>query len=381
MFTTGSKLLIGATVMATIAAAVYGIAQGGALGTVGLTFAAVALAVLAGVNIYVRDSDVSAMDAAAVAAAPAAALAPGASVWPAVAALGAALVVIGVASFPVVVIFGVIALFAATVEWMVQSWSERASADSGYNATVRARIAHPLEFPLLALVGLAILVYSFSRIMLFLSKAGGPVAFALIAALILVAGFVIAMRPALKSAAVAGVATVAALGLVAGGVGAALEGERDIHVYETTTDLAREQECDTTEETEADENASQTVAAKANITAEVTLRDDGRLVARSLGVAGDQSTVVVQRNNPTNVRFRNETSEARRMVLELGPNGSTLSDPTASTAPTQRCTALVEEGGSQLLTFSIATPSMAREQPYLFTVPGVEGAEVEVVVP
>jgi len=321
------------------------------------------------------------MDPAAVASSPAAASAPGASVWPVVGALGAALVVIGVASFPVVVVFGVIALLAATVEWMVQAWSERASADGGYNADVRSRIAHPLEFPLFAIVGIGIIVYSFSRIMLVLSKSGGPVAFGVIAALILVAGFVIALRPRLRSGAVVGVAAIAALGLVAGGVAAALDGERDIHVYETTTDLAREKECDTTEETEADENASQTVAAKANINSEVTLRDDETLVARSLGITGDQTTVTVGRNSPTNVRFRNESAEPRRLLLDLGPNGATLSDPVGSGQPTQRCTALVEEGGSQLLTFSITAPSAGREAPYVFTVPGLEGTEIEVVVP
>ena len=381
MFTSGSKLLGGATVLATVAALGYALIVGGALGTVGLSFAAISLGIVAGVNLYTRDADVSAMDEVAVANAPAGVPAPGASVWPVVAALGAALVAVGVASFPVVVVFGLIALFAATVEWMIHSWSDRASADTAYNANVRSRIAHPLEFPLLALVAAAIIVYSFSRIMLVLSKSGGPVAFAVIAALILAAGFVIALRPALKTGAVAGVAVVATLGLVAGGVAAALDGERDIHVYETTADLAAEEECETTEETEADENASQTVAAKANIAAEVTLREDDTLVARNLGISGEQSRVVVQRNNATNVRFRNDSSEHRRMVLELGDNGSTLSEPEGNGQPTQRCTALVEEGGSQLLTFSIITPSAAREEPYRFVVPGVDGAEVEVVVP
>jgi len=32
----------------------------------------------------------------------------------------------------------------------VQSWSERASADSAYNAGLRKRLLHPLEFPILA---------------------------------------------------------------------------------------------------------------------------------------------------------------------------------------------------------------------------------------
>ena len=49
--------------------------------------------------------------------------------------------------------------------------------------------------------------------------------------------------------------------------------------------------------------------------------------------------------------------------------------------PNQRCTQLAEEGGSQLMTFSIPTPSSVADSPYSFFVPGVEGAELEVVVP
>ena len=65
------------------------------------------------------------------------------------AALGAVLVVVGLVTYPVVFMFGIIALLAAAVEWMVQAWSERASADVAFNADVRGRIAHPLEFPIL----------------------------------------------------------------------------------------------------------------------------------------------------------------------------------------------------------------------------------------
>ena len=87
---------------------------------------------------------------------------------------------------------------------------------------------------------------------------------------------------------IAVVAVIAGLGLVAGGAAAALDGEREMHPHETTSALAAEGECDTTEETEADEHASQTVAAKANITAEVTLHDDDTLVAHNLGVTGSE---------------------------------------------------------------------------------------------
>ena len=49
--------------------------------------------------------------------------------------------------------------------------------------------------------------------------------------------------------------------------------------------------------------------------------------------------------------------------------------------PNQQCTQLAEEGGSQLMTFSIPVPSWAAEEPYAFVVPGVDTARVEVIVP
>ena len=58
------ELLVGGAVLAIIAAIVYGVTQEGSLGTVGLISAALALAFLAGVNMYTRDADVSAMDPA-----------------------------------------------------------------------------------------------------------------------------------------------------------------------------------------------------------------------------------------------------------------------------------------------------------------------------
>ena len=63
-------------------------------------------------------------------------------------------------------------LLAATAEWMVQAWSERASADQAYNTEVRERIALPLEFPILAAVGVGVIIYSFSRVMLGLPVEG-----------------------------------------------------------------------------------------------------------------------------------------------------------------------------------------------------------------
>jgi hypothetical protein len=384
MITTGSKLLIGATVMAIVAAIVYGTTSEGALGTIGLSSAAIALGLLAGVNVAIRDSNVSAMDTAALTESPAARRAPGASMWPVVAALGGVLVVVGLVTYPVVTVFGIGALLAATAEWMVQAWSERASADAAYNDEVRGLLANPLEFPILGAIGLGIIVYSFSRIMLFLSKTGGVAAFALLAALLLFIGFVIAYRPTLRGGAIAIVAGLATFGLVAGGVAAAIGGERELHPHPTTGDLAGQADCDTADETEADENASRSVAAKSSVAAELTLGDDGVLVARVPGVDADLSTLELPRSNPSNLIFRNESAEERRLVIDLGTRNET--DATGETIPDtevadQQCTALVDEGGSQLLTVTIGQPSVTSETGYRLFVPGVESAEVGLVVP
>jgi hypothetical protein len=385
MVPNGSKLLIGGAVVAIIAAVVYGTAQGGSLGTVGLIFAAIALTLLAGINVFTRDADVSAMDTAALTDSAAATRTPTGTIWPIVAGVGGVLVVVGLATYPVVLIFGIIALLGAAVEWMIEAWSERASGDVAYNEEVRGRIAHPLEFPLVAAIGVGVLIYSFSRIMLWLSKSSGPALFAIIAALVLAVGFIVAFRPTIRNGAIGVVCSVAALGLVAGGASAALDGQRTIHPHETTGALAQEGKCDVNDETEADENSSQSVAAKANILAEITLDREGQLTARTIGVSGEQTSLTVTRANTTNVMFINESGETRRLVLDLGTQpevdettGDTIPD---KTIPNQRCTQLVESGGKQLMTFSIPVASWAASQPYAFVVPGVETAKIPVSVP
>jgi hypothetical protein len=380
MIPTGSRLLIAATLLAATAAVVYGVSVGGSLGTMGLISAAAALLVPTVINIYTRDANVSSMDPAAATESTAARPAPWRSMWPAVGALGGVLVVVGLVTYPVVFVFGIIALLAAVVEWMIAAWAERASGEAVYNAEVRRRIAHPAEFPVLAALTLGIVVYSFSRIMLFLSKASGPAAFGTIAALVLAAGFLFAFRSNLNRAAVVGVVGIALIGLVTGGIAAALSGERDIEEHETLADVEEEGECSTPDETHADENAGQNVAATAALHATVTLRDDGTLVVNEVdGPANDRVTFV--RANTTNVLFENETDEERRLVLDLGEQDVENEETgETETVAHQLCTALVDEGGTQLLTFSIYEPS-AVAGPYEFFVPGVDGETIEVIVP
>ena len=386
MFTTGSKFLVGGAVLATIAAIAYGITQDGALGTIGLISAAIALAFLAGINMYVRDSDVSSMDTTALTQSAAAAPVPGPSVWPIVGALGGVLVVVGLVTYPVVFVFGILALLAAAVEWMVQAWSERASADVVFNDNVRSRIAHPLEFPILAAVGAGILIYSFSRIMLFLSKSSGPAVFAAIAALLLAGGFVDRLpavaahrrhrrglrrrcprpRHRRRQRRARGRARAAS----ARDDGRARRRRRVRHAGGDRGRRAR-----------LADRRRQGQPHRRGDPAATTTRSSPRTSASPATRTRWSST----RSNPTNVLFINESSEDRRLVLDLGTRaeideetGDTIPD---TEVPAQLCTQLVEEGGSQLLTFSIPTSSAVAEPPYRFVVPGVDGAEVEVLVP
>ena len=109
-----------------------------------------------------------------------------------------AAIAVGAVSKPIVFKAGVVLVLAAGVEWMVQGWSERASADPAYNAELRKRMLHPLEFPVLGAAGLAVVIYSFSRIMLWIDKSRGPVVFIVAGALVLFGGFLFASKPSLK---------------------------------------------------------------------------------------------------------------------------------------------------------------------------------------
>ncbi len=380
MFTTGSKLFIGATTLSLISTIVYGVAVGGTdgwLGTIGLLSLTIALAFITGVVIFIRDANVRSAQSDATTASSAAQPAPGASMWPAVGALGVSLLAIGVVTLPIVFLIGAVFVLAAIVEWMIQGWSERASGDTNYNAQVRKRLLHPLEFPALAALGIAVIVFSFSRIMLFLSKTGGPVAFVVVAVLIMIGGFLFAARPTLKKGLVAGVCSIAALGLISTGAVMAIDGARHIEPHEI---IAKDPSiCASNTATEADEHSSQGLAAKANTAATIVF-EDGKLYALVIGQTAPSQSITLPRGNPSNIVFKNLDREEVRLTANLG----TFEEDVNGTKVTKKpitCTALVEQGGRQFLSLRMPKSSIASSTPYTFTVPGVDGSSVEIVVP
>ena len=248
------------------------------MGTIGLTSAAIALAFLAGVNIYTRDSNVWDDEISSVRDRPGRRAAPGQQhLADGVRARR------GRAHRRPRHLSGRLrrrcrrCCSPTGAEWTAEAWAERASADAAYNAEVRSRIANPLEFPLAAAIGIGVIVYSFSRIMLWLSKTNTVIAFVVLGVIILTVAFLAAYRPGPQVA----------------GRGRRHRGRRARHsspvVPRRTRRRARdrgardhrglteegEEICLSPEEFEADEKASQSVAATANVAAEITLTESG----------------------------------------------------------------------------------------------------------
>jgi hypothetical protein len=376
MITTGSKLLVGSAAAAWIFAAIYGIAQEGTLGSIGLISAAVGLTLVAAINMFARDSNVSAMDPESFASSAAAQATARPSLWPLLAALGATTTTLGLVTLPAIFVIGIIVLIAAAIEWMIQGWSERASRDVSYNSEARDQLIDPLELPVAAAIGAGIVIYAFSRVMLGLpNKSATVVAFSVVAALVLAVGAAIGLQKNISKSTMTGAFSIAAVVLVAGGAFAGLNGERETHPHETPGDLAEANECGT-EETEADEKSSQTVASKSSVAADVIF-DGSSLVADVPGFDGNFDELTLPRANPNNVLFRNESDEEARLVIELQP---AVDDDGVPFGPERLCTAIVEPGGSQFLTVIFQRPSFAVDEPFAFTVAGTD-VRLPVVVP
>ncbi|MCX6519957.1 MAG: hypothetical protein NTZ21_04765 [Actinobacteria bacterium] len=384
MFTTGSKLFIGASVLAIVAAVAFGVSYDGAAAwtaAIGLISVSIALLFLMAINFWVRDSNVGGMDSDATTTSAAAQERPSNSMWPAVGAFGGALVAVGLVATPVVFKAGIVVLLIALFEWLVQAWADRASSDRRFNASVRGRIMHPLEFPVLGAVGLTVIIYSFSRIMLFLSKESGPAVFIIVASLITLGGFLFASRPTVKTSVIAGICTIGTLGLVSTGAVMAIDGERSMHEYPTVS--TEPAVCASNEETEVDEKGSQGVAAKSNVAATIIFNADGELYGQQVGMGEYSRTVTLQRSNPSQIMFRNLSDETVRLTANMGAFEVDVNGTKVTEKPVT-CTTLVKPDGRQMMTLVFpksSPPNGASLEPYTFVVPGVDAATVEIVVP
>jgi hypothetical protein len=245
MITSGSKWFFGLGVVTLILAAAYGWTTGGnALGPVavgykggvGDHFGYGILLSVSLVSFFLGVVTSASRDAEAEAVAQVAgtdevpSVTPAAtSYWPAVAAFGAALVVVGLVSDALLFVFGLIVLGVVLVEWAVQAWADKATGDPETNRRIRNRLMNPIEFPAAGVLALAVLALAFSRVFLSLS-ADTAVWVALAAAVVVIAGgFLVASRPKISPNVVVGLLVLGALIVIGVGIAGGVAGPREFH--------------------------------------------------------------------------------------------------------------------------------------------------------
>ncbi len=381
MITTSSKLLYGLGAGSLAAAVVWFVANDGQqLGSVMFAFLAVAFIFLGAIASFTRDGHVLSTDTASHASAAANQKSVARSLWPLGTAISTGVVLVGLISSPGIFKVGVALLIAMLGEWMVLNWAERTSSSNAYNTKVRDYIVHPLELPIAGALLLAVIVLSISRVFLALEKTAGAFVFAGAGAVILVVGTIVSFRREANRRVVGAVLGVVVVALAGTGVATALDGERQQLTEAAEEDHFAHRACSEEEEL-SDEDASRAVAMKSSVQATVILAEDGTLYAELDGYSGRQSAITLQRSNPSTILFINETDEAHRMVLSYGKVVEDLGDGVERESALEACTSKIEKGGQQAVTVVIPKPSSASPEPFTITVPGVEGAQIDVVVP
>lgn len=380
MITTSSKLFYGLGAVSIAGSIVWMIAHdGGALGAVALVFIAIAAIFLGAIASYVRDGHVLSTDTEQHDSAPAAQRGPGRSWFPLGVALSLGTLVVGLVTSPGIFKVGVALLIAMLGEWLIQNWSDRASSDPSYNERVRGRVVHPLEIPIGGALLLAVIVLSFSRIFLSLSVNAGPIVFAIVGALVLFFGSMLSIRPGTSRRVVGTICGVALVGLSVVGVVLALDGEREQLTEAAEEDHFAHRACG--EEADySDEDAVRAVSAKSSVAATVTLKN-GVLYAEMDGYSGPLTSITLQRSLNSNILFQNEDEGEHRMVVTYGKVVESLGGGVERETLLQACTSLVAKGGQQGVVVNVPKPSFSSTEGFSITVPGLEGASVEVLVP
>lgn len=374
MITPGSKYFFGLTGLSLIAAILYMVlVNPNDLGAVALIGLAASGALIGAMALFTRDSDVyteeEAVAANAVAGPP--------SIWPIVFALGAALVLTGMATVSVVFILGIAVLIGGGVEWTIQNWADGASSDREFNEFARTRAISALDYPGLAAVVLGIIAFFFSRVFLALSKESGTIFFMVVAVAIFVVGLLAAYKSFMKGAVTVVVSVLAVLALVGVGTLAALSGERkELAIAEEEDHFdASHRECGGEKSKYYDKHANNTVSLRSAVTATIFVKD-GKVYAEAIGLAKKVDTITIPRSNATSVMFRNLDEEQYRLVVNLG------SAKVAETGVAEKvgtCTQLTGKNQEQVMTLTIPKPATEAE-PFSFTVPGATG-EIKLVVP
>jgi len=371
MFTTGSKFYVALTALSVVSFAVYMIlinpSSIGATALFGLIAVGIFLVWMA---LYTRDAEnVPEAESGATAAVPSP------SMWPLVTVVGVVMMLIGTITSRAVFLLGIVVLLAAFVEWMIQAWADRASSEPAYNASVRKKILNPIEFPVIAALGLGVIIVSFAQIMLAVERSAGAVIFMILASWVLAAGTLFALRPGLKKGIVTTVAVVGSVGIIAAGILATSAGLRSELVEAAAEGHYSHRECGPEKSKYTDKLPLEAVSSRSGVIATVELID-GKLVASAQGIPGTQDYITIPRSNPSSILFRNKSEGEFRFVAVTG--ASEVSE--GVTKVDEVCTQLMENGMEQILTLTLPKPTVEGGEFYLY-VPGLDGQQLELVVP
>ncbi len=218
----GARFWFAASFLALVAAGLQWVGSDGErYGTVVLLGASAAAALLGVLFVAIGDGDVLAgtADELDPVRSP--------SFWPAVGAVGLGVTGVGLATGGLLLHAGWGILAVTLVEWTVECWAERSTADAAYNRVLRDRIMRPFEIPALAVLIGAVAVLGFAQVLLTVPKAGSAIAAIVAASLVLGAAALVATRPTVSSSLVALVVVIGAVLLIGGGIVGGVRGHRD----------------------------------------------------------------------------------------------------------------------------------------------------------
>lgn len=251
MFKTGSKFLYGLSAFGFVAAIAYAAATNGhkivsmdtlmgplTFGYKGYVGDHVGYSVLMGLAITslilgmflsaLRDSDAeAAAQVVGLETVPEVPAPATANYWPIVAGFSAAAVALGLAFGSALFVLGFLGLGIVTVEWAVRAWSDRATGDPEVNRSIRNRLMNPVEIPVGAVLGIAVIVLAVSRILLALPKIGAYLVFGIVPAIMFAVGTMIVLKPKMSQSVIAAILLVGGVAILAGGVTAAIAGEHE----------------------------------------------------------------------------------------------------------------------------------------------------------
>ncbi len=151
----------------------------------------------------------------------------GLSFWPVFAAFSAGAAIVGLAVSTVLFGIGCAGLVIAAVEWTVKAWSERATGDPAQNKAIRDHLMHPLEIPIGAVLGSALIIFCMSRILLAVPKVGAVFFIIILATTVFVVAILLASRPEMKRSVIVGALLVFGLLIIAGGIWGGVAGPRE----------------------------------------------------------------------------------------------------------------------------------------------------------